>query len=207
MLLISPLLALLPAAWRARFALSSRQWRVATAISALAEATLSVIALVYWYSYSVSRWAGAAISSASAINPRAAAVPEQGQGFAGLLLVLLHPLTWIFLVALVEGMARLLFAAVGGEAHGSLFFWGIRRIWLLRQRDRATDDVDGQISEDIDRTRSSQGILEIRVLTAKQGWEAGKIVRFETEYYQVAELSKDFASRRFVYVLQRISRR
>ena len=102
---LGPFLAFLPRRWRESLPIhESIHWRPAMILSGLLESAIALLALVYWYSYSVTHWAAdavfAAIQHGAEIDPRAI-------GFAGLAVMWLHPLTWLIAYAGLEGIVRL----------------------------------------------------------------------------------------------------
>jgi hypothetical protein len=80
-ILLGPLLSLLPRRWRESNSLyPSIDWRVAAALSGLMESLIAIVALVYWYSYSVTHWAADAVDSAIRAG---AEIDPNAVGFAG----------------------------------------------------------------------------------------------------------------------------
>ena len=65
--LLGPFLALFPNRWRkAFFSGVSVHWRRATALSAFAELVIALVAVMYWYSYSMTTWVNSALDAALA---------------------------------------------------------------------------------------------------------------------------------------------
>jgi len=98
-------LAFLPKRWRESLPFhASVDWKPAVLLSGILECLIALIALIYWYSYSVTHWAADAVFSAiqngAEINPNAI-------GFAGLAVTFLHPLTWLIAYFGFEGIVRL----------------------------------------------------------------------------------------------------
>ena len=89
---VGPFLALLPKRWRESLPHNEAvQWKHAVILSGLLESAMALIALVYWYSYSVTHWAADAVFSAI---QNGAQIDPKTIGFAGLAVMCLHPLTW-----------------------------------------------------------------------------------------------------------------
>jgi hypothetical protein len=129
-----PFLSLFPRRWRE--ALPFRDlihWRAAAVVSGLAESVAALIALVYWYSYSVTGWAQDALMATMQAHPEAR-IPESTVGFAGLTLVALHPLTWIIAWFGIEGAIRLLGAAFSETVLGTMPLYALDRVFLLLAR-------------------------------------------------------------------------
>jgi hypothetical protein len=54
---LGPLLALLPQRWRkSLFSNLPVHWRMATILSGFGESVVALVALMYWYSYMMTRW-------------------------------------------------------------------------------------------------------------------------------------------------------
>ncbi|SRR6266480_850545 len=70
---------------------SSIHWPIAATLSGMIESFFLLLAIVYWYSYSVTHWANE--TAYSAINA-GAKIPPNTEGFAALALMFLHPVTW-----------------------------------------------------------------------------------------------------------------
>jgi hypothetical protein len=203
-LIAGPVIALLPRAWRERFALTFAEWKVAGTISGILESFAALAALVAWYSYSVTHWAQTAISSTVEAHPQAA-IPPGTEGFAALALLLFHPLTWFIFYCGVEGTVRLLAAGINGTIFGILPLYLLERgyafLWARRNQPNASGD-------DLLTTRTdAEGeILEIRSLKPKDGWLPPKIVRFRGAYYSLFHTYEERAEHRyFVFVLRRLS--
>jgi hypothetical protein len=80
------------------------EWRPAVLLSGILECAIALVALVYWYSYSVTHWAADAVFSAI---QNGAEIDPNAIGFAGLAVMFLHPLTWVIVYCGVEGMVSL----------------------------------------------------------------------------------------------------
>lgn len=225
---LGPFLAFLPRRWRDSLPMAaSMHWKPAAILSGLLESSISLFALVYWYSYSVTHWASDAVFSAiqhgAEIDPRAL-------GFAGLAIVLLHPLTWLIVYFGFEGVVRLCAAftdttfgtfplfladkaylqvvrggnplAIGTDKFAqSHLASGIRAV-----REKALMAALAQVSDELHFTvDGSDEILEIRSCRAKPDWIPPRVVRYEDRYYQLTECSQKSAPRPFVYTLRRLS--
>jgi hypothetical protein len=225
---LGPFLALLPKRWRESLPFhASVNWRPAVLLSGILECTIALVALVYWYSYSVTHWAADAVFSAiqngAEINPNAI-------GFAGLAVVFLHPLTWVIAYFGVEGMVRLCAAftdttlgilplvladkayvqlarggnplAVGtGNFSQSHLASGIRAV-RERALEAALPLVPDELFFSIDGTDE---ILQIRSCRLKPDWAPPRVVRYEDRYYRLESSSEGGAPRPFIYTLRRLS--
>ena len=118
-LALGTVLSPLPRRWRV--ALQPERglpWLSATVLSGLLESLLAFIGFAYWYYLSVSKWAANAMDSALRNGPERA-VPGQAIGFSALLLLLMHPFSWLIIFFVIEGLVRRLAAAFHFE--GRLF--------------------------------------------------------------------------------------
>ncbi len=208
-LIASPALALLPKLWRDRFTLTSAEWKFAGVLSGILESVAALGALVGWYSYSVSHWAQDAIFSTAAAHPQGT-IPPGTEGFAALVLLLFHPLTWFIVYCGVEGIVRLLAAGVNGTVFGILPLFLLERSYsFLSSRQNKSHSPAGDSSEYdslTKRTDAEGEILEIRSLKPKEEWIPPKIVRFQGVYYSLFQVYEERATcRYFVYVLRRLS--
>jgi hypothetical protein len=225
---LGPFLAFLPRRWRESLSMAaSLHWRPAMILSGLLESSISLFALVYWYSYSVTHWASDAVFSAiqhgAEIDPRAL-------GFAGLAIVLLHPLTWLIMYFGLEGVIRLC-AAFTDTTLGTLPLFLADKIYLQLMRggnplaagannfsqshltssfravrEKALTATLPQVPDELRFTTvGSDESLEIRSCRAKPDWTPPRVVRYEDRYYQLTECSQGTAPRPFIYTLRRLS--
>ena len=90
--LLGPFLALLPRRWRrSRPSLKSADWRVPSILSGLGEFLLALVAMLYWYSYSVTTWVSRGLDVALA-GKAGPGVNEQEIGFMAIFLFATHRL-------------------------------------------------------------------------------------------------------------------
>lgn len=185
---IGPVLALLPERWRrAHFGEWGVDWPRATAISALMEGFGATGLLLVWYSVFVMRY-GDAIAA------------RGGDGFVGLFLVALHPLTWIICYFGCEGVVRFLAAVATGESYGTLplalIAWGMERAERKRQGALVADEVT---------IRTTEYDLQVASCRAKQHWKYPLTICYREKFYQVlsGEVLRQGA-RPYVYFLRRL---
>jgi hypothetical protein len=208
-LLVGPALALLPKRWRERITLTSAEWKFAGATSGILESVAALAALVGWYSYSVSHWAQDAIFSTAAAHPQGT-IPPGTEGFAALVLLLFHPLTWFIVYCGIEGIVRLLAAGVNGTVFGILPLFLLERGYSFlssrQNKSHSPEDHGSELDLLTTRTDEEGEILEIRSLKPKEEWVPPKIVRFQGVYYSLFQVYEERAtSRYFVYALRRLS--
>lgn len=224
-LLLGPLISLLPRRRRESNSLySSIYWPVAGPLSGLLESLLALLALVYWYSYSVTHWARDAVYSG--INAGAQIPPNTG-GFAALAVMFLHPLTWLIGFAAIEGVVRFMGAAFTHNALGILPLFVLDR-FLLRfrastrpERPAETESIWSSFfnslrqqavflrhpvlpDEVLYSTDAVGDVMSVSSSRPKSGWEPPRIVRYGNDYYRLEVSSERTGPRPFLYLLHRL---
>jgi hypothetical protein len=224
---LGPFLAFLPKRWRESLSFhASVEWRPAVLLSGILECAVALIALVHWYSYSVTHWAADAVFSAI---QNGAEIDPNAIGFAGLAVMFLHPLTWLIVYCGVEGMVRLC-AAFTDTTLGVLPLFLADKIYLQLARGGnplsvGTDKFSqSHLASGIRAVREtalmatlpfvpdelyfttegSDEILEIHSCRVKTEWTPPRVVRHEDRYYQLEACSERSAPRPFVYTLRRL---
>ncbi len=226
--ILGPFLAFLPKRWRESLPIhESIQWMPAMILSGLLESAFALLALVYWYSYSVTHWAAdavfAAIQHGAEIDPKAI-------GFAGLAVMWLHPLTWLIAYAGLEGIVRLC-AAFTDTTLGVLpLFLSDKAYVALARRGNSGVKNPANFSQSnlasgiramrekamiaslplvpdelFLTTNGSDELLEIRACRAKPDWTPPRVVRHEDRYYRLESFTEGIAPRPFIYTLRRLS--
>jgi hypothetical protein len=202
-------------------------WRPATILSGLGESAIALISLIYWYSYSVTHWAGdavdVAIRAGARINPNAV-------GFAGLALWAMHPLTWWIAYCGIEGMVRLVGAAFTENHLGILPLFVLDKLTmkLSGRGEQGVAEADGysetrfssyigalregvvkgiaDVPDELCFTGSAPDeMLEIRACRRKADWDAPRTVRYQDNYYRLEVCSEGSALRPFRYTLRKLS--
>jgi hypothetical protein len=225
---LGPFLAFLPKRWReSRPFHASVECRPAVLLSGLLECVAALVALVYWYSYSVTHWAADAVFSAI---QNGAEIDPNAIGFAGLAVMWLHPLTWLIAYCGVEGIVRLC-AAFTDTTLGILPLFLADKAYLqfvrrgnplsagtdnfsqshlassLRAvRERVLMATVPLVPDELRFTANgSDEVLEIRACRAKPDWTPPRVVRHEDRYYQLEACSPGSTPRPFIYRLRRLS--
>ena len=230
-LALGVILSPLPRRWRAGFGLGeAAPWGAAATLSALAESTVALVVLVYWYSHSVTTWAANALDSALRNGPERQ-VPGQAIGFSALVLWLFHPLTWCIGLFFLEGLVRLL-AAVATDQVVATFplvvaDWGYGKLsgrplegdakHSPRVKEQAREFVVS-VKQGIVALRSPRLpdeckeavdgedlFLEIYSSHAKAEWVPPRIVRVGDSYFRLDVAVKGKLPRPFVYRLKRLA--
>lgn len=222
---VGPVLALLPRRWREAIDPDRQMaWIPATILSGTVEALVSLIALIYWYSYSVAGWAQQTIYSTIKAHPEAA-IREDTVGFAAMTLMAMHPLTWAIAWFLVEGIVRALGAAFVGNVNGSLPLWGLDRLVLLFRRRLDAGAIGGNATSFVSALRDKlilrrtpvvadeirvsmdgpEELMEIHSCRPKAGWDPPRVVRYQGTYYRLESFSKGEAPRPFHFCLHKLT--
>ncbi len=229
--LFGPFLAVLPQRWRAALPGSeSIEWRLAAILSGFAESVIALVAMMYWYSYSVTGWVSRGLDAALA-GKIAPAPNEQEIGFMAIVIFAMHPLTWLIGYAGVEGSVRLVGAAFTENNLGILPLFVFDKIYLKitgRSGPSATKAVGfeqgnfssytGAIRERVRLSRiplvpdellfsknEDEEILEIRACRRKADWTPPKTVRYQDAYYRLEASFDGPGPRPFQYRLRRLS--
>src|SRR6184192_2560372 len=109
--LFGPFLAVLPKRWRRSLPfLKSMKWRLPCILSGFGEFGLAIIAMLYWYSYSVTTWVSRGLHAALA-GRMGPSISDQEIGFTAIIIFATHPLTWLIGFLAVAGSVRLVGAA------------------------------------------------------------------------------------------------
>lgn len=225
--LLGPFLAFLPKRWRESFSVrSGYPWKYSVIVSGLIESLLASLALAYWYSYSVTHWAQdavyAAIQNGAEINPNAI-------GFAGLAIMFLHPLTWVILYFVAEGLIRLC-AAFTDTVLGLFPLYLVEKAYFrfARSKDptaaRTTARSLHYLSSIIQAVQEkflvarlpdlpdellftkdgTDEILHIRSCRPKPDWNPPQVIVHGGQYYRLEACSRSKTPRPFTYTLRKL---
>jgi hypothetical protein len=207
------------------------EWRPATALSGFAEAALALIAIMYWYSYTMTAWVDrgwdAALSGKMPMG-----VTDHQIGFAALWIFATHPLTWAIAYFGVEGSVRLLGAMASGSNLGILPLFLADKVFgkITGRADAKTgvtmetsqrnvssylgavgDSVTGKflpsVPDELSFIRNEvEEILEIHACRKKADWIPPRVVHYQDAYYRLESDSRGMAPRPFHYQLRRLER-
>jgi len=230
-LILGVALSVLPRRWRAPSLLEQAiPWVRCAILSGLLESLLAMLALISWYSRSVTTWAANALDSALRGGPEAS-VPGQAIGFSALVLWCLHPFTWFIAYFVFEGMVRFL-AALSTEQ--LLPSWPLAIVdWSygkLTQRPREGDALHTPTAKQqvqslaatlrqsaktagltelpdelLESANGGDAILLIHSSRAKAEWTPPRVVRVGVVYYRLEAASEGSRPRPFIYRLRRLS--
>lgn len=227
--LFGPFLAALPKRWRESLPLrESIEWRRAAMLSGFGESVIALLAMMYWYSYSVTGWVSRGLDAALA--GKTGPVTDQEIGFTALVIFAIHPLTWLIAYGSVEGSVRLAGAAFTENNLGILPFFVLDKIFLkitgrsglsaaqaAGYTQRNLSSYIGAVRERIRVTRiplvpdelcftadETEEILEIRACRRKQDWTPPRTVRYRDSFYRLEASSDGPPPRPFRYRLRRV---
>jgi hypothetical protein len=229
--LLGPFLALLPRRLRNLLPVGSAlNWRRATVLSGLGEALIALIALIYWYSYSMSTWVSNGLDAALAGKMGPDVTPQE-IGFTALVIWATHPLTWVIAFAGIEGTARLVGAAftetnlgifplfvldkiIGklsgaggpGAARAAGYSQGNLSSYAGAIRERALYKRLPEVPDELFFIGSGPDeFLEIRSSRKKEEWTPPRTVRYEGNFYRLEACKSGMPPRPFRYTLRKLS--
>jgi hypothetical protein len=219
--LAAPILVLLPERWRANAGFAAPMpWRVASFICGLAQAASGLAALVWWYSYSVENWTRNVMTHAAESQSVVAGLKPHEFGVLALVVVAASPITWLIVVWCVEGIVRILAAAITEEVFATLPLALIAGIYalvrpvrnenpgLLATTDAALDEspahsflaflrrnvfemIHTRVADDVTRIKDADGEgLRVRASHSKPEWEVGRMIRIGDDFYRVENVSE-----------------
>jgi len=229
--IVGPFLALFPKRWRKTFFSGvSVHWRRATALSGFAESVIALVALMYWYSYSMTTWVDRALDAALA-GKLPTGVTDHDIGFTALVIWATHPLTWLIAYAGLEGTVRFVGAAFSENNMGILPLFLLDKavaIIMGRGRPRPSEvagysqghlsSYAGAIREKVRGTilaqvpdelrygrEESDEILEIRSCRRKADWTPPRTVRYQNAFYRLEGSAEKPEPRPYCYTLRRLT--
>lgn len=228
-LLFGPIFALLPRRWRRALPFHDAvHWHSAAVVSGLVESLVAIGALIVWYSYSVTTWVSRMLDNALS-QSAPTGITDHEVGFAGLLIVATHPLTWLIAFFVVEGAVR----ACGGITDNIL---GVFPLYVLAKlsgklrgyeeplppgtpqfekshvasyvgtmHDKVMTSRLAKIPDELFFSNSnSEELLDIHASHAKADWEPPRVVRYEDRYYRLEAAVRGSGPRPFIYKLRRL---
>jgi hypothetical protein len=230
-LALGTMLAPLPRRWRV--ALQPEKglpWVSATILSGLTESLLAFVGFAYWYYVSVSTWAANAMDSALRNGPERA-VPGQAIGFSALLLLLLHPFSWLMIFFIIEGFVRWLAAAfteqtfatlplafadwcygkaTGRPAEGDALHTPGARMQLQSFISAVKEKISSMrlpvvADELLERSEGGEAYLEIHSSHRKAEWIPPKTVRIGDSYFRLEQLAAGEKPRPYIFRLRRVA--
>jgi hypothetical protein len=225
--LLGPLLALLPRRWRRSL---PADWRIPSILSGLGEFLLAVVAMLYWYSYSVTTWVSRGLDAALA-GKAGPSVNEQEIGLMAIFLFATHPLTWLIAYFAVEGSVRLAAAAFAESHLGILPLFVLDKVFLKitgqsgPSAAEAGGSAEGNFSSYVGALREKvrvsraagvadelcvfqegpEEFLEIRAGRRKPDWTPPRTVKYQDTFYRLEDCFTGSGPRPYRYRLRRLS--
>ncbi len=226
--LLGPFIAIFPKRCRESLPFSKQvQWGPAAAISGLAESTIALVALGYWYMHAMTAWVNRGVESAMS-GKMGPGVTDQAIGSVALVIWATHPLTLFLGYVGFEGAIRLC-SAFTGNALGIFPLFLIDKIFatvFLRGATENTQSVPSSsgnsslagalrdkfltvsvpvVSDELCfRKSATENILEVRTSRRKKDWTAPRIVRYENSYYRLEADSLTSPPRPYLYTLRQL---
>jgi hypothetical protein len=225
--LLGPLISVLPKRWREMMPFAALvRWKPATIVSGFVQFVVAIIALMYWYSYSMTTWIDRALELA--LSGKIQGMTDHDIGITALILWISSPLTWALGYCGLEGVVRFCGAAFSDSILGTFPLFLIDKVLATifgRGRSAASDtgrvlpgSFVGAIREKIMVSRlpqvadelrfkrsATEEVLEIFACRRKADWIPPRVVRYQDAYYRLEECSEGTRARPFRYVLRRLS--
>jgi len=229
--LFGPFLGLLPRRWRESLSVyDAVEWRRATILSGFGESVVALVAMMYWYSYSVTGWVERGIDTA--LSGRApAGTTDHDIGFVALMIFATHPLTWLLLYGGFEGSVRLLGALASENYLGTLPLFALDKLYLKitgrsgpgaakaagysqshfssyisALREKAMVSRLSNVADELCFSREGPDeILEIRACRRKEDWAPPRTVRYQGAFYRLESCADGNVPRPFRYRLRRVA--
>jgi len=229
--LLGPFLAALPKRWRQSLPWHKFiEWRIASILSGFAEFLFGVVAILYWYSYSMTTWVSRGLDAALAgkMGPN---VNDQQIGVMAIFIFATHPLTWLIFYLAVEGSIRIVGAAFTENHLGTLPLFVADKIFLkltgrsapgIAQtagytesnvfsymgaiQEKVRISTKAVIPDELCVTREgADEFLQIRTCRSKPDWTPPRTVRYQDSFYRLEACTKGTGARPFHYRLRRLS--
>ncbi|HYL86920.1 MAG TPA: hypothetical protein VE263_22035 [Candidatus Angelobacter sp.] len=228
---LGPFLALLPRRWRVLLrSYESIEWRIAGTLSGFGEALFALVAILLWYSYSVTGWVSRGLDSALA-GKMGPAPTEHEIGFMALVIFATHPLTWLIAYLGAEGSIRMVGAAFTESYLGVLPLFLLDKIYLkitgrsepsaaaaagFEQsnfasykraiRERVHHSRNAPVPDELFVSKNGDDeILEIRACRRKADWTPPRTVHYQNTFYRLEASSDGPEPRPYRYHLRRLS--
>jgi hypothetical protein len=193
--LLGPLLAFLPSRWRANWSGSHLiNWRTATIISGILQFLFAPLLLLLWAS-------GEVCSLEKALGFGCGGGPTQT---FSLVILGFNPITWLLIYLIFEGFGRAFAAAMLGEMPGTLAVYAPDAIYrFLKRKLRPAPPAWPDLVTQDDLRADWQ--LKIESSLAKRDWAAGRLLRYNGNFYRIESCAETTGLRPFVYQLRRLA--
>ena len=228
--LLGPFLAVLPKRWRRSLpVLKSVKWRTPSILSGFGESLLALVAMMYWYSYSMTTWVSQGLDAALS-GKMGPGVTDHDIGIMSLFIFATHPITGLIAFIGVEGSIRLVGAAFAENDLGILPLFLLDKILqkitgqsgpsAAQERGYTEGNLAsyvGAIREKVRVSKTSavpdelcvtkegaEEFLEVRACRRKPDWTPPRTVRYQDTFYRLEECSNGWGARPFRYRLRRL---
>jgi hypothetical protein len=198
------ILVLVPAHWHRNSLDGESVYRREAAVaSGLTQIIISLSLYIVWFVYSAGHWAHTAVMAAVKAHPDM----NIGEGTIGslvLVLILLHPLTWILLYFAYEGIVRTLNARARMPIRATL------PLRLIDRTVRYTKCGEWRETPRLvqDEVTRGEGKWDLRIAScrSKPHWKHPLTIRYQEEFFQITgeERAGAFGPRPHVYLLRRL---
>ena len=219
-------LSALPRRWRAALDLDQAiSWVSAAILSAILEALFAFVAMVWWYSHSVTTWAAAALDSALHNGPGGGYDPHL-LGLSAFVIWWIHPLTWVLATFFIEGLVRMVAAIAteqilplwplavadwcygkathrpleGDALHTPTGKEQVRAMVSAVKQSARTARLPEVADELVEATEGADAVLEIHSCRPKADWSPPRVVRIAKTYYRLESACEGAGSRPFMRV-------
>jgi len=198
-------LVLLPEHWRqGQPDADSIDWRAAAETSGLLQLILSLGLFIAWFLYSAGgHWADRAAMAAARAHPELS-VSEGTIDSLVVVLILLHPLTWMLLYSAYEGAVRTLNARARMPIRATLPLRLVDRA-MRYTKTRTWSETPKLIPDEVTRS-DGRYHLKIASCRAKNHWKYPLTIRYQEEFFQVIgeEHEASFGARPYAYFLRHL---
>lgn len=200
--ILGPFLAVLPERWRALwFAHLPVVWPRAVLISGFAEAMICMLLLGGWYLSNiqelVNQQAGVAVeamSKAKSTQGLSNVGVAYSMGLGGLIVFLLHPVTWLLAFGSVEGVWRGFAALVNDEAPGSAVLGLVNRThlrWQKKSYEKRVPLIEDRLVRSQVGPSQPDWDLRVEACRPKPSWRSPQIIGLKDEYFRVLRETTD----------------
>jgi hypothetical protein len=206
------------------------EWQIASILSGFGEFAAGVVAMLYWYSYSVTTWVSRGLDAALAAK-MGPSVGDHDIGFMAIFIFATHPLTWLIFYVAVEGSVRLVGAAFTENNLGILPLFVVDKVFLkitvqngpgIAQAAGYTEtNLSSYVGAIREKTRlirtavipdelrmirdGGDEFMEIRACRNKPDWTPPRTVRYQDTFYRLEDSFTGSEPRPFHYRLRRLS--
>lgn len=207
-LILGMVVSLFPKQYRGWWSFaSSADFRRATILSGLVEAVgclgLYIIRYLYFIQHRVGSLTEAGMQR-GAVDALANTGVQYGMGYVSLLEYVFSPLSLLLAYFALEGMLRLLTAAVTEDTPGTLplylLAWGIGRT----RRAQAERALGPLMADEVHQFEGISYDLGITSCRPKKSWDRLMTIEFEEKFYEVFEEKLGPPPRRYIYLLREI---